>query len=104
MNIRLISITSFAIMFLTVAFMPFELAMVVVFGVFCILISCGAIYACRKIYDVQPDEPIDFDNFVCPYCHGTQEFKFADGEYWCSCKPGSNGFMEKKVVKIDERC
>lgn len=64
MNIRLISITSFAIMFLAVSFMPFEISLLICFFVFSLWISVIFVRVMPRIYegntkdnkDIYPEE------------------------------------------------
>lgn len=56
MNIRLISITSFAIMFLAVAFMPFEISLLICFFVFSLWISLAFVHFMPRIYEGNPKD------------------------------------------------
>lgn len=80
MSIRLISITSFAIMFLALAFMPFELSLLICFFVFSLWISLVFVNVMPRIYEGNPKDNKD----IYP-----EEFTSID---------------DVPVVKIDERC
>lgn len=80
MNIRLISITSFAIMFLAVALMPFELSLLICFFVFSLWISVIFVHFMPRIYEGNPKD----NNDIYP-----EEFTSID---------------DVPVVKIDEHC
>lgn len=80
MNIRLISIISFAIIFLAVAFMPFEISLLICFFVFSLWISVIFVHFMPIIYEGNPKNNKD----IYP-----EEFTSID---------------DVPVVKIDERC
>lgn len=80
MNIRLISIISFAIMFLAVALMPFEISFLICFFVFSLWISLAFVHFIPRIYEGNSKDNKD----IYP-----EEFTSID---------------DVPVVKTDERC